>query len=152
VSAVEEHQNRLVAQLVEITVKKTKLLEKILELTGRQEEALDEGSIEKLYSLIEDKQKHIEVIKGLDKNFELIYTSFEQKPLSIRAALQTHVERVQRLVKEIQQLEAQNHIKADKTMDEVKQRLKDLNKGKRGYNAYKRASLGQDANFLNKSK
>lgn len=149
---MDEHQNRLVAQLVEITINKVMHLEKLLDLTHRQGEALEEGSIESLYSHIENKQEHIDEIKELDKRFELIYTGFVQRPLSIPAALQTHVARVQKLAGEIQQLEAQNHAKANKTMEEVKQRLKDLNRGKRGYNAYKRASIDKGASFLDKTK
>lgn len=149
---MEEYQNRLVVQLVEITMIKTTCLEKILELTHKQEEALDEGSVDSLYSYIENKQKHIDAIKELDKRFELIYTGFAQKPLNIPAALQTHVARVQKLAEEIQLLETENHAKANKTMEEVKQKLKDLNKGKRGYNAYKRASISDDVHFLDKTK
>ena len=149
---MDEHQNRLVAQLVEITVIKIKHLEKILEFTHGQGEALDEGTIESLYSFIENKQEHIDAIKELDKKFELIYMGFEQKPLNIPAALQTHVVRVQKLVEEIRQSESENNIQANKAMEEVKQKLQDLNKGKKGFNAYKRASQNQDVRFLDKTK
>ena len=149
---MEEHQNKMVAQLVELTVIKIMHLEKILELTHRQGEALEEGSIESLYSYIDKKQEHIETIKELDKKFELIYTGFEQKLLNIPAALQTHVARVQKLVEEIRESEAENNIQANKVMEEVKQKLQDLNKGKKGFNAYKRASQIQDARFLDKTK
>jgi len=149
---MEEHQNRLVAQLVEITVIKIKHLEKLLELTHRQGEALIEGSIESLYSYIENKQEHIDAIKELDKRFELIYTGFEQKSLNISAALQTHVARVQKLIEEIRQLEAENNTRANKDIEEVKQKLQDLNKGKKGFNAYKRASQNQDVRIMDKTK
>jgi len=149
---MEEHQNKMVAQLVELTVIKIKHLEKTLELTRRQGEALEEGSIESLYSYIDKKQEHIDTIKELDKKFELIYTGFEQKLLNIPAALQTHVARVQKLVEEIRESEAENNIQANKVMEEVKQKLQDLNKGKKGFNAYKRASQIQDARFLDKTK
>jgi len=149
---MEEHQNKMVAQLVELTVIKIKHLEKTLELTHRQGEALEEGSIESLYSYIDKKQEHIDTIKELDKKFELIYTGFEQKPLNIPAALQAHVARVQKLVEEIRESEVENNIQANKVMEEVKQKLQDLNKGKKGFNAYKRASQNQDARFLDKTK
>ena len=149
---MEEHQNKMVAQLVELTVIKIKHLEKTLELTRRQGEALEEGSIESLYSYIDKKQEHIDTIKELDKKFELIYTGFEQKPLNIPAALQTHVARVQKLVEEIRQSETENNTQANKAIEEVKQKLQDLNKGKKGFNAYKRASQNQDARFLDKTK
>jgi len=149
---MEEHQNRLVAQLVELTVIKIKHLENIVDLTCRQGEALEEGLIESLYSYIENKQEHIDAIKELDKKFELIYMGFEQKTLNIPAALQTHVARVQKLVEDIRQAEAENNIQANKVMEEVKLKLQDLNKGKKGYNAYKNASFNQDARFLDKTK
>lgn len=141
---------RLTNRLVEITEQKTQHLEKILLLTRKQSEVIDEGQFEELSIFLNEKQTNIDAINKLDTEFDAIFNAFADKPLNMAAALQPSILSVQKLADEISLIEQSNNEKAIRALDEVKAKLKDLRKGKNGYNAYKKSALSYDSRNVEK--
>lgn len=140
----------LVVELLELSGTKKVLLQALLELTKSQQQ-LVEADAEDLYelsSVIEDKQKIIVEIDGLDLLFLDKYNTLKQalgfsslesvvfEPVTGFKELKINIQAILSLMEEIKRLDDINISAARHNLNKVKEQLKAINVGKKASTSY----------------
>lgn len=143
----------ILSDLVKITTQKKIQLEKILDLTKKQQQSIRDDDIKSLFSYIEKKQACIECIDKLDNLYLDKYTEFKKSKnikkldeLNVNSypelkILKLLVEKINQLLNEIKEYESINNKEIKERFDKVKENLRNVRAGKklvRGYGAYNR--------------
>ena len=145
-------------------LKKEKALASILELTGRQENLLDEAEFaaEAFDGLISKKSLLIEEINKLDEGFALIYKRIADKLKANPAIYRERVEKLQKLIRllvdrglEIETAERKNQIKFDMKVSESRRKIKSYNLNSSAVTKYysnMSGSVGEGTYFIDHKK
>lgn len=155
--------SRLLKQLIKLAKEKLIKLEDILTLTQSQTNELDSEELDKLLSLIDAKQKHIDAINILDDEFDSIYAKvqplFSSDMNSINPALKLGLKELKESVAavtakmhEIRDLEQKNNAAITQNFDGLKEQLKSVNRGIKSYTAYKKPEAQNGGVFIDKRK
>ena len=151
--------------MTELLVKKKMLLAEMLELTRNQTPAIEEGSLDKLQKLIEEKQSRIDEIDRLDTEFktcmEKLKSAAGVKELGELDAsrfpgaseLKQATAEVMSLVEKISSVEKINNAKSKELLEKLGSQIKRLNQAKKLSNAYNRPdAAGPSSFFVDKKK
>lgn len=140
----------LIIELLELSERKKVLLQILLELTKAQQQIV-EADAEDLYeinSVIEDKQKVIVEIDGIDLLFLEKYNQLKQalgfssldsvvsEPVTGFKELKQKIQEVMQLMEEIKKLDDINMTTAKLNLNKIKEQLKVINVGKKATNSY----------------
>ena len=142
---LRDELNRLIA----ITAHKKQRLQALHNMTKMQSSAIEQGDIDLLTGCIREKQRHIDAIDKLDQEFCSIYDGDIKNELAsglfkerkseekeLFEKLQDEISCVQEIIKKIYHIEKQNSHKAKELMNDIKQKIRHIQTGKKGYNAY----------------
>lgn len=153
---------KYVARMLEASRKKQELLLEILEFTQQQCEVISEETTDQLDALLNEKQKRIDAVNGLDEEFKVYYErlKYEMKVKSLEELhagsidglreLQQCVGGMLRTMNEISALEKQNQTKANQVLEEIGREIRKLNQGKKANNLYSPVNLQPTAYFIDK--
>lgn len=147
-------------RMIELLNKKKQLLGEMLELTKAQSKAIDEGSLDEIQMLIDEKQKRIIEIDKLDADFSVYFESlkisFNIKKLN-ELNLSAHPQAKQlkqvtsevvELIGKIGDIEKVNSSKSKKLLEELGLQIKKVNQGKKINNAYNNPTSADTASFF----
>lgn len=137
-----------IQKLTDLSLKKSDSMKKILILTKKQSEVITEDSIDELQNLIDIKQKLIDDINELDDAFE-VYFSRLKSILGIESMEEVHISdygevvQLQRTIKtifetikEIQNVENENNVKARDVLESLGGQIRQVKQGKIANNGY----------------
>lgn len=135
-------------RMLEISLEKKSLLIKILELTKVQGDTIDKEQIEDLDRILIQKEKLMEEIDNLDREFLSNYNSIKsaegidsldkidiQKYASLKS-LKEAVAEINTILNEISSIDRNNTIKMKSQVDKIKSDLKQVKQAKRAYKGY----------------
>ncbi len=137
-----------IQKLTELSLKKSKNMKEILNITQKQSEVITEDSINELQNLIDLKQKLIDEINELDDAFEVYYSrlksilgieSMEEVSISKyheAVRLQQTIKTIFATTKEIQAVENENNMKARGVLDSLGGQIRQVKQGKIANNGY----------------
>ena len=151
--------------LISVTSHKKQRVQDILNMTKMQAEAIEQKDINLLTGYIREKQRHIDAIDELDAKFteryeqnikgELASGSFKKRSWEERQLyerLQAEISQVQDIISEIYQIEKDNNLKANELMEELKGKIRHIQTGKKGHNAYNRPYSYNDGIYIDQKK
>lgn len=156
--------NQSLQRLLGLIREKRQCLEAILEYTKKQGTFVDENQIDMMIFCIEKKQENIEIINRLDEEFDSLYKQAkpEIKKLArcgdnseehiLHRELCDEIAGAQEIMEDIYRLEQRNVPRVQEYMDIVKEKIRNINTARRGYNAYKRTAKVADGVFIDKKK
>ena len=146
--------NTALRELSSLTDNKIRHLEEILDITHKQKEVIDRQEIDMLNKYIDEKQKHIDIIDSLDEKFENIYKSIElNEAIDAGEAyreLRVKIQQAQDVMKSIFEQEKENNRKAKQIMEDLKEKIRAIKIGQKGYQAYKSPSPIADGIYIDK--
>lgn len=137
-----------IQKLTDLSLKKSDSMKKILILTKKQSEVITEDSIEELKNLIDIKQKLIDDINELDDAFEVYFSrlksilgieSMEEVRISDYGEvvqLQQAIKTIFETIKEIQNVENENNMKARDVLESLGGQIRQVKQGKIANNGY----------------
>lgn len=137
-----------IQKLTDLSLKKSDSMKKILILTKKQSEVITEESIEELQNLIDIKQKLIDDINELDDAFEVYFSrlksilgieSMEEVRISDYGEvvqLQQAIKTIFETIKEIQNVENENNMKARDVLESLGGQIRQVKQGKIANNGY----------------
>ncbi len=161
---MDNSPEKYVDRLNECLAKKYKLLAQMLSLTESQTKALEEGNIEALEALINDKQAAIDSIDRIDEQFETYFQRLKQelkvksleelKGAGIKGSkeLQELTSKVMSLISQISKLEKENNDKANRVLNSMKKEIKQISQGKKMRSAYSPVPPQTPSYFIDKKK
>lgn len=156
--------NESLKTMLKLTQQKKDHLNSILDITRKQCKVLSAHEAEQLLIYIEEKQKHIDIIDGLDEQFRELFQNIKGElensdfkllnpsGYAIYRQLRNIIEEVKYLIKAIYVLEQQNSSKLKEVMDELKIKIRNINRGKTGRKAYKQPAPMADGVFIDERK
>ena len=151
-------------RLIRILSEKINLLKQILDLTNTQSLAIEDEDIGKLESLVAEKQKKIDEVDRLDKEFDVFFLRLksvlniksmdELKAGEVPGAfkLLKAVEEVVAIVEKISEMEARNNKKAKNLLYRLGEEIKKINQRKKANQAYAPGHAKPQAHFIDKKK
>lgn len=155
---------KYVERMREVTDKKYKLLEEMLDLTKEQSRSLTEDGVEKLGEIVDVKQAKIEDINKLDDEFNVYYHRLKSE-LKIRSLdelkspdivgvkeLRESISNVMGLLGEITELEKRNNEGAKKLLSDIGSEIRKINAGKKVNSAYNPIQPQTASYFIDKKK
>ncbi|MCM8900490.1 flagellar protein FlgN [Caldicoprobacter algeriensis] len=161
---INQKVNEKLEKLLEIAEAKKHHMQRILELTQKQSGVLSAEQVDQLLAYIQDKQEHIDAIKALDEEFSDIFEEIKEKVRSgsfkddnpegydLYAGLRASVGEIKDMVEAVCALETQNQNRVREVIQDVKARISSINRGKRGYSAYKQQMPQSDGIFIDQKK
>jgi len=161
---INQKVNEELKRLLEIAEAKKQHMQQILELTRKQSEVLSAQQVDKLLAYIQDKQEHIDAIKALDEEFSDIFEEIKEKVRSgsfkddnpegydLYVMLRASISEIKDMVEAVCALETQNQNRVREVIQDVKARISNINRGKRGYSAYKQQMPQADGVFIDQRK
>jgi len=159
--------NTALRELINLTDNKIKHLNDILDITSKQKEAIAEQDIDMLSKYVQQKQEHIDIINELDEKFQIIYESIRDKlqkdgsrhdtALSDEEAIlygefRKKVRDAHYIVRTIFGLEKENNENTNKIMEDLKEKIRAINVGQKGYKAYKSSPTLTDGIYVDKKR
>lgn len=156
--------NMLSDELAEILRKKKNHLLGMLNFTQLQTNAIEENDSSKLHEYINEKQKHIDEIDALDKSF---VQKFEQLKsiLGIKSLdeitgtnaeflkpVRFELDGIYMLMDQILSIEKENSTKVKKKRDDIKNKIHEINSGKKMVSAYESKPISRGGAFFDKKK
>jgi len=163
-SGINQKVNEELKRLLELVEAKKQHMQQILELTRKQSEVLSAQQVDKLLAYIQDKQEHIDAIKALDEEFSGIFDGIKKEVCSdgfkhdnpqgydLYVKLRASVNEIKDMVEAIYSLEVQNQKRIREVIQYVKARISNINRGKKGYSAYKQQMPQSDGIFIDQKK
>lgn len=154
----------LTAYLYRLSDAKLHLMTNLMEATKRQQEALEEENLEALSQAIEAKNKIIEKIDVLDKEFAEKYrdlkealgiedlTQVEKEPVEGFKDLKEKIQEIMAKVNSVNQLDQENLEKMKKDMEKVQAKLKNARTGKKALGSYNSKYQQGESIFIDKKK
>ena len=152
-------------RLINITAHKKHRLQALHNMTKMQSNAIQQGDIDLLTGCIWEKQRHIDAIDKLDQEFCHIYNNDIKEELAsglfkdrkpeekeLFEKLQDEISQVQEIIKKIYHLEKVNSQKAKELMDDLKKKIRHIQTGKKGYNAYNKQYSISDGIYIDQKK
>ncbi|MBM7582633.1 transcription termination factor NusB [Caldicoprobacter guelmensis] len=161
---INERINEGLKRLIELAELKKQHMHCILELTRQQSEVLSAEQVDQLLKYIQDKQEHIDAIKALDEEFSGIFGGIKKEVCrdgfkhdnpegyGLYVKLRARVSEIKDVVEAIYSLEVQNQERVRDILQDVKARISNINRGKRGYSAYKQQVPQADGVFIDQRK
>jgi len=138
----------VIDKLISIERSKYDALLKILDLTKSQHNAILDANIDELKEFIELRQKEIDSLEVLDKEYSMIIekVKIEYKVEKLEDIevfndskayeLEKIVDRIKKTMKEVNSYEEDNHRILEEQTKEFKSKLKQINQGKRAEKLY----------------
>lgn len=154
----------LTAYLYRLSDAKLHLMTNLMEATKRQQEALEEENLEALSQAIEAKNKIIEKIDVLDKEFAEKYrdlkealgiedlTQVEKEPVEGFKDLKEKIHEIMSKVNSVNQLDQENLEKMKEDMKNVQSKLKNARTGKKALGSYHSKYQQNASIFIDKKK
>jgi len=151
-------------RLLELVDQKKKHMQEIYRITQKQSQVLSAQQVESLLEYIGEKQKHIDAVNVLDEEFERVFDAVKgavkdesfrytnPKGYEMYTRLRNAVGQVKNAIEAVYKLEMENHDSIQKVMQEVKTKINSINRGKKGYSAYKQPMPQSDGVFIDKKK
>lgn len=161
---MDNSPEKYVDRMLEVTIKKHRLLSEILIMTKEQSDNVNEEGIGALEKLVADKQAKIDDINKLDEQFNVYFQRMkielkvknldEIQNLSIKGVkeLKESIGGVMGLLKEISEMEKKNNEGAKKLLSGISSEIKKLNVGKKASMAYNPSKNQSTPYFIDKKK
>jgi predicted GTPase len=155
---------QLISKITSELSEKKKLLEAMLHLTKKQSEAIASDDIERLQSLIEEKQKLIDKINKIDDSFNEDFTNLKislgvNNLEGISISGYAGAEEMQGMVKTIIELtgnigkaENRNQTTLKESMKSISDDLNNISKAKKARDAYVYKDTNLPSYFIDKKK
>ena len=154
----------LTAYLYRISEAKLKLMVNLMEATQDQQQALEGENLETLNQAIAKKNKIIEKIDVLDKEFAQKYVDLkealgiedlskvEEEPVEGFKDLKEKIHEIMSQVNKVNQLDKENLEKMKKDMEEVQSKIKNARTGKKAMGSYHSKYQQSESIFIDKKK
>ena len=161
---INKKVNEELKRLLEIAEAKKHHMQRILELTQKQSGVLSAEQVDQLLEYIQDKQEHIDAIKALDEEFSSIFEGINEEVrcdgfkddnpegYDLYVMLRASISEIKDMVEAVCALEPQNQNRVREVIQDVKARISSINRGKRGYSAYKQQMPQADGVFIDQRK
>ncbi len=155
---------KYVARMVELSDKKIKLLQDMLSFTHSQSKAINEGGIDNLNTIIEQKQGVIEAIDKIDEEFNVYFQRFKQvmkidsldelKGTEIEGLkeLQKVVREILRTTNSIRDIEVKNSADGKMFLEKMRSEINTINQAKKASSAYVSKYNEPPSYFIDKKK
>ncbi|WP_353092990.1 flagellar export chaperone FlgN [Tissierella praeacuta] len=143
-----------VKKMIELSLKKKDILIEILELTKTQASAIENDNMDKLSTILSEKEKLMEKIDILDRDFLSLYNAVKseegidslekiniEKYANIKNLKEIVVE-INTILNNISTLDRNNTIKMKSNVDKIKSDLKQVKEAKRAYKGYHYEAVG----------
>ncbi len=137
-----------VARMIELSKEKKKLLAKILEYTNTQTTIIENDNMEELDHILMEKEKIMEEIDVLDKEFLSLYDliktvegiesleKIDKNKYTNIKALKEAVNDINTILTDISIIDRKNTAKMKSSIDKIKSDLKQVKEGKKAYKGY----------------
>lgn len=137
-----------VARMIELSKEKKKLLAKILEYTNTQTTIIENDNMEELDHILMEKEKIMEEIDVLDKEFLSLYDliktvegiesleKIDKNKYTNIKALKEAVNEINTILTDISIIDRKNTAKMKSSIDKIKSDLKQVKEGKKAYKGY----------------
>lgn len=151
-------------ELEQILIKKSEKLNKIYEFTTLQKTAIEEQDDKRLHEYTDEKQKLIEGIDNLDKDFlgrfEAIKSELgidtldeiDSKKILPFKKIKDAININYQLIEKIFSVEKENNIKIKQEFDDIKGKIRQISGGKKITSAYEQKDTLSDGVFFDKKK
>ncbi|MDD3767111.1 MAG: flagellar export chaperone FlgN [Eubacteriales bacterium] len=125
-------------ELIELTEKKQQEIDKLLEKTQQQRDAIINDDIDNLLAITDLKQDIIDYIDKINEKFKESYVKAQKSPEfeEIKHYLQEKTKQIISVTDVIKTLEADNQRILKEKMKAVKKQIRDLKKSRKGISAY----------------
>ncbi len=152
----------LVNYLYRLSDGKHKLMEDLLKVTKDQAEAIEKTDMDRLNETIGKKDKIIESIDKLDREFVEKYQRLkeilgiedlskeENEPVEGFKELKSKVNNIMESIKELKEIDNENIKKIENNMKEVKSNLKGARTGKKAVGSYNKRYKESQSIFIDK--
>ncbi len=154
----------LLKELIKISEEKILRLYRIVDVTKKQEQAIETDKLADLQKYIDKKQNEIDCINELDNDFSNKYTELKEK-FNIESLedipachnedikiLQTKIGKISDILKLISDQEVINNDKINRNFKEVKAKLKQVKNGKKATQGYTKHKDMSQSILINKTK
>lgn len=137
-----------VARMIELSKEKKNLLAKILEYTNTQTAIIENDNMEELDHILMEKEKIMEEIDVLDKEFLSLYDliktvegiesleKIDKNKYTNIKALKEAVNDINTILTDISIIDRKNTAKMKSSIDKIKSDLKQVKEGKKAYKGY----------------
>jgi len=154
----------LTAYLYRVSEAKLQLMVSLMEATQEQQKALEEENLETLNQTIAKKNKIIEKIDVLDREFAEKYkdlketlgiedlTQLEEEPVEGFKDLKEKIHEIMSQVNKVNQLDKENLEKMKKDMEKVQSKIKNARTGKKAVGSYNQKYQQSESIFIDKKK
>lgn len=135
-------------KMIFISKEKKELLDTILDLTNKQKEAIEKNDLENLGLILEDKEKLMGKIDSMDIEFLKVYNFLKEKEgietfneIDIEKynnlkCLKDIVSDINNVLRGISNQDKENTKTMKLSINNIKQDIKNVKKGKKAYNGY----------------
>ncbi len=157
-------RNQLINDLNQIIEQKLQLFTEIYNITLDQQKDIEDNEADNLEVLVQQKQQVIDKIDKLDEGFLIGYNKLKEEhrldSLDLididkhpeMKNIKNHIKSIIGMAHKIMELENSNREKLDKTFQNVKNELKQINTGKRSLKAYESKPVYNDGIYIDKKK
>lgn len=150
---------------LELACIKKKRLEEILSITQKQSKVLAADKAEQLLSYINDKQRLIDEINAIDREFAHVFHNIKEQMActghdngtdndhsenTLYMQLLDAMDIQKELINTVYAMEKENQKRVMSVIEGVKTKLSGINKGKRGYKAYRQLNQQTEGFFIDK--
>ena len=154
----------LTEYLYRISEAKLQLMVTLLEATQEQQQALEEENLEVLDQAIGKKNKIIEKIDVLDKEFAEKYqdlkealgiedlSKVEEEPVEGFKDLKKKIQEIMATANKVNQMDQENMKKMKKDMEKVQSKIKNARTGKKAMGSYNKKYKQSESIFIDKKK
>ncbi|NBG89398.1 flagellar export chaperone FlgN [Isachenkonia alkalipeptolytica] len=154
----------LTEYLYRISEAKLQLMVTLLEATQEQQQALEEENLEVLDQAIGKKNKIIEKIDVLDKEFAEKYqdlkealgiedlSKVEEEPVEGFKDLKEKIQEIMATANKVNQMDQENMKKMKKDMEKVQSKIKNARTGKKAMGSYNKKYKQSESIFIDKKK
>ena len=154
----------IVQSMIALSEKKKLLMEQIYNISIKQRDYIDKADASSLQKTIDDKQKRINDINKLDKEFQSSFTKIKEfygvdsiekinsREIPNITDLKKIISAIMELTKTIYETEKENNQRINGYMDRLKTDIKKINVGKNAMSAYKSTKPTSQSVYFDKKK
>jgi hypothetical protein len=155
---------QILNQMIDLSQKKLEMLTELKQHSESQNEAIKQGDFDRIEKMLNKKEELIQSIQKLDSDF-LLFSDNLKKLLGIkgldelssttlegRAQLKDHIEKITSVVESIIRIEQSGYENASAIRNELAERIKGVNAGRKMTSAYHAKPISNPSYFFDKKK
>ena len=143
--------SQCIDKLENLLKQKEEYLNNILSITLKQSDAISNYHIDNLLEYFDDRQKYIDKINEIDRNYSRVYDEIVPLvDLDNLVVLKDRAAAIKKLLNEIYDKDKKNNEQMENLVFKYKGEIKKINNAHRTYDAYKGQSVLNDGIFIDK--